>query len=465
MGNLCSSSDSASQSPAPKSKSDAKKPTAERSAADEHKKVLVKSEKPAMWWQNPPALPPGFEDRIVAQSREASDYAAEGLSGEVWIRNAGQVRDQRINIDQCTNCTFYIVDQLDSFQVDECKDCVFFIGPTMGSVFVRNCVDCKFVVACGQLRTRDLKRCSFALFCQSRPVIESSKDIRIGCYPTSGLFHYFAFATQLGKARLSPFNNLYSQIHDFTPSASSLNYTLLDQSVVEATDFLPPLHQIAPAIVSASEAQAYSLSECVIPFTFGISRADDAPPMRTVLIFAVSKGGRRAAEQAVRSIELLRRRCDAEENQEVEINDIAVDAESDHPARDAAGDAAPRNPEVQRGKDWSRVVLISTLEHLFTADDVAQLRSAGIASVLKQPDVVGQLVGDIGIALFIATETAGHAAIEQVLRGASMAELPVRIVDVEERVDGSSSNVLTAVTEHLFAKVPTQGTGFGSGHR
>jgi hypothetical protein len=486
MGNLCSSTDK-NQSPGPKSKSsekvakddqDTKKHQGSGKTAASGS-TTAKKEKPVLSWQRPSAMPSGFEGRIVAQSRVASDYAAEGLSGETWIRRVGQVTDQRINVDQCTDCTFYVTDQLDSLQVDECKNCVFFIGPTMGSVFVRNCVDCRFVVACGQLRTRDLKRCSFALFCQSRPVVESSKEITIGCYPSG--FNYFAMQHHLRKARLSPYNNLYSQVHDFTPHAASPNYSLLDQSQVEGATFAPPLHAIAPDVVTEDEACALVTSACVIPFTLGIARADDAPCFRTILMFSVARGGREAAEDAVRSIELLRRLCDSRPEKEVEIDDIqfgaADDGGSEIPPlsslasppkkRGNAKNNATENEETPSDHSMSRVVLVSSLEHLFTAEDAEQLDAAGLAAIIPSATSFStrSLVGDVVISLYLATDVPKHPTVVTLLENSTQEKLVVRVVDVLEKTDGTSSNLLSNVAEFLFSKLPTQGTGFGAGHK
>jgi Tubulin binding cofactor C len=91
------------------------------------------------------------------------------------------------------------------------------IGPVEGSVFVRDCKRCRLAVACAQLRLRDCLACDLLLRCRTRPVIEASGELRIGCWahPYSGL------AGQMAAAGLSPWHNFWSDIHDFTPEWSN----------------------------------------------------------------------------------------------------------------------------------------------------------------------------------------------------------------------------------------------------
>ncbi|KAA1336617.1 hypothetical protein F1D98_24045, partial [Escherichia coli] len=90
-----------------------------------------------------------------------------------FIRGPDDVQDQRVSIENCSNgAKFVICDECDSVQIDQCTDCAFFIGPTAGSVFARNCKNCSFVVICSQLRLRDCHECYVELFTATKPVIE-----------------------------------------------------------------------------------------------------------------------------------------------------------------------------------------------------------------------------------------------------------------------------------------------------
>lgn len=46
------------------------------------------------------------------------------------------------------------------------------------SVFLRDCTNCNFAVVARQLRTRDIKDCNIALLCRTRPIVESSTNVR-----------------------------------------------------------------------------------------------------------------------------------------------------------------------------------------------------------------------------------------------------------------------------------------------
>jgi len=54
-----------------------------------------------------------------------------------------------------------------------------------GSVFVRDSTECKLLAACQQFRTRDCTQLDIFLFCVTKPIIESSTTIRLGCYQCS----------------------------------------------------------------------------------------------------------------------------------------------------------------------------------------------------------------------------------------------------------------------------------------
>ena len=40
-------------------------------------------------------------------------------------------------------CDVFVLEASAVVQIDDCTDCVFFIGPVSGSCFVRDCRDCK----------------------------------------------------------------------------------------------------------------------------------------------------------------------------------------------------------------------------------------------------------------------------------------------------------------------------------
>jgi hypothetical protein len=82
------------------------------------------------------------------------------------------------------------------------------------SVFVRNCQNCHLVCLTHQLRTRDCRDCSVLLRSRTRPIIESSTGIALGCYCTP----YAGVAKQMAAVQLSPLHNFWSDVFDFTPA-------------------------------------------------------------------------------------------------------------------------------------------------------------------------------------------------------------------------------------------------------
>jgi hypothetical protein len=97
--------------------------------------------------------------------------------------------------------------------VDGCRQCRIFIGPCSSTVFLRDCEDCQVLVLCKQLRLRDCAGMEIALFCESQPVVESSRDIRLGCAQVG----HGALGSQLENAGLNPWNSTWWDVHDFTP--------------------------------------------------------------------------------------------------------------------------------------------------------------------------------------------------------------------------------------------------------
>lgn len=269
------------------------------------------------WQRAAPSLSKSTEGRVFAASKDPKDYAATDLQSMRWVRLPGQINDQRINIDKCNASQFFLLDQCDSVQIDECKQCIFFIGPCIGSIFARNCEDCVFVAVCGQLRTRDCKRCTFSLYCQARPVIESSSELRF-C-SLSARHQYFLLETHMHKAKLSVFNNLYWYVHDFTPSGRP-NSMLISQSEFEfrydaslqqqaqQAPYLPvpPLSSVVPDYMGVEEDSLLYQSEVAVPATSGWL-TPSAVELTTATFLVFGHAGLDTALELTRMIELQRR--------------------------------------------------------------------------------------------------------------------------------------------------------------
>merc|ERR1719238_1652572 len=98
-------------------------------------------------------------------------------SREIIIRKPGSLGGQQVNLDGLEDCEVYICDPTAQVFVDLCKRCAILIAPCESSAFVRDSEDCMIWLAAQQLRTRDLKRCSFHLYSHTEPVIETSEDL------------------------------------------------------------------------------------------------------------------------------------------------------------------------------------------------------------------------------------------------------------------------------------------------
>lgn len=77
-----------------------------------------------------------------------------------------------------------------------------------------------------QFRMRDCTFCRIWLWCESRPIIESSHDIVFSSYPST--VGYESVIEQLKQAKLQLWNNNWFDIYDFTPTKfSKQNFTII----------------------------------------------------------------------------------------------------------------------------------------------------------------------------------------------------------------------------------------------
>ena len=70
--------------------------------------------------------------------------------------------------------------------------------------------------------TRDCTNISSSLCCQTLPIIEASSGMEFSCFRGN----YFALAGQMRSASISPHNNNWSRIHDFTKNKNEPNYSI-----------------------------------------------------------------------------------------------------------------------------------------------------------------------------------------------------------------------------------------------
>lgn len=409
MGNLCFKDEA--------EKKAEKEKASEGKVSD--KKKGGKGAKVHMSWDRPaPKLRATAAEKTFTASKDPADYAASNLSDGEWVRLPGQINDQRVNVDGCKNMTFLLVDQCDSVQVDDCENCRFFIGPTMSSVFIRNCTNCNFVVACGQLRTRDLNKCQFSLFCQSRPVLESSKNIKIACFNHSG---YFQMGEHFAKAKLSVFNNLYFYVHDFTPKPGNFTVVAPDQLDVS---FLPPISQHSSGYITKDEEDMLAEEMPTVPVCLG--NLGHKKKLMTVILF--KPGAVEAAYLLMDKVERMRREAEGTE------------------------------PES---------LLLYTVEHLFTEESVASIKEVAPQFLTKAES----LVGSPAVAMCLASNTVeGPTAVkkfsEQIGEDAFERDVIALMTGAcgQRPGDASTASVVEKLANVMFLQLPLQGMGFGASH-
>lgn len=158
------------------------------------------------------------------KSKDPNDYIIHDLENATVVKNC--VYGEQFNIEALKNCDIFILDYSATVFVDLCTDCRIYIGPVESSVFVRECTGCKIVCAAQQFRTRDCQNLDISLLCQTEPVIETSSNIRFGCFN----FSYFSLAEQCRKAKLNVWCNKWWQVHDFNKDdeGHSQNWSFLE---------------------------------------------------------------------------------------------------------------------------------------------------------------------------------------------------------------------------------------------
>ena len=132
-------------------------------------------------------------------------------------------------------------------------------------MFVRDCQNCTVVAACGQFRTRDCQKIIAFLCCNSQPIIEATKGFKIGCFQ----YFYSSLEVHFQNAGLSPFNNLWHNVHDFTPdNEGNANVQILGE-MFKVADYLP-----LPTTAASDLAISTDKQSSVVPLTVKPWRKD-----------------------------------------------------------------------------------------------------------------------------------------------------------------------------------------------
>eukprot|EP00198_Chlamydomonas_reinhardtii_P003849 XP_001693185.1 predicted protein [Chlamydomonas reinhardtii] len=162
--------------------------------------------------------PTGGIANLPRPKLDPKDFRFVELKGEAKVKPPGSINGQAFTIDNCHDCDLYVVDACGQVTIDDCKNCRIFVGPTDGAVFIRNSSNCTLVAVCRQLRTRDCNNCRLALYCRTRPIVESSSNMQFTCFDMS----YPQLADHMKHSKLSAFHNFWWHIYDFTPKASRM---------------------------------------------------------------------------------------------------------------------------------------------------------------------------------------------------------------------------------------------------
>ena len=203
---------------------------------------------------------------------DVKNFVLDKLSGEVVGRLPGSINGQQFIIQNCENCDIYVFDHCTTVTVDDCTNCRIFIAAIKTSIFIRDCTNCVIATCCQQFRTRDCKKIDALLCCVTQPIIEATTAIKFGCFQ----FDYPQLKDHLQAAGLSPFNNNWSNIHDFTPVPGENNYAFIKKSAV-ITDILPlPTKEELQAVNATAEN-----GKSIIPFTIGTK---ERPPGHGCLV-------------------------------------------------------------------------------------------------------------------------------------------------------------------------------------
>ena len=158
------------------------------------------------------------------QQQNLDNFKFIGRKNEVLIKKPGDgIKGQQFMIDQCSGCTIFLLDNISTITIDDCKDCRIFVAPCTSSLFLRTTTNSTLQVACGQFRSRDCYNCDILLYSQSQPVIESSDNLRFGCFQ----FYYPELAQQFRDAGLSVWKNNWSDLYDFTKKPGRLHFSYL----------------------------------------------------------------------------------------------------------------------------------------------------------------------------------------------------------------------------------------------
>jgi len=215
------------------------------------------AEKAEVAKNNTERKPYSFELKKAGLKKE--DYMFQNKMGELLTRKAGQINGQQFIIDSCKGCTILLEDYTPAVNMYSCEDCKVFIGPCSGSVYIRNSKNCKIIVAAAQLRIYNCQDFDLLVFSMSDPSVEQCTDLRIGCFD----YYYPELKEQFKQAKLNVWNNVWSEVYDFTPGIGSYEYLSPE---ITAKDLISETNCIALPVVPRTLGKSKDLYSHVISY-------------------------------------------------------------------------------------------------------------------------------------------------------------------------------------------------------
>jgi len=305
---------------------------------------------------------------------DPKDFTIENLENGESGRLPGKVNGQQFIIQNCKHSNIYVFDHINTITIDDCQNCKLFLGPVKGSVFLRNCIECVCIVACGQFRTRDCRKLDVFLCCATQPIIESSTGVHVGCYQ----FYYPELETQFHNAGLSPFNNNWSNIHDFTPVEMEQNWSTFNEAVT-VEEYLPkPQTELASVDICMKAAKS------IVPYTGG-EQYRNHQESALVILFCDGQQHQRAMSY-IQAMKELHSDCPLVMSQEVTLQ--VEDAERLFRTSSYAA-ATARGPLI--GLQYSGPQCIKQCQTV-AMDIATSTGSTGLVYVSSNPKVVQQQI-------------------------------------------------------------------------
>ena len=231
------------------------------------------------------AVPAGVNTKITKKKLNKADYMFKSKNNEELIKMPGDIDGIDFMLRDLHGCTVYLFDWTAQIQLDKCTDTTFYIGPIKGSIFMRDCKDCTITVACSQFRCRDVYNTTVNLFVGNNPCIESSENVFFAPYNLA----YPLLNQHCASAGLRVAENHWDLIHDFTEKdTGEANYAIVDPGEWEVEAF--PLEGIDE---QPAEAIPY-------PVRYGGTIPDDAyfGEAEDPDAYNIKNTSQRAAEQA-----------------------------------------------------------------------------------------------------------------------------------------------------------------------